>query len=320
MPGSGIVDAGEYGTSVNKVRLERPSRYSDGYFIDPVELTGRFIWTQDNLQEELRSGTEVRIKTRTMIPSYEKTSYEAEVPSNLIGADEGVQSNESASSDIASLELDFNYSKPESLVRYLMNMVCDKDSIVLDSFAGSGTTAHALLKQNAEDGGKRRFILVEMDAGIARNVTAGRISRVTGGYRDSAGVEVAGLGGGFQFCRLSKEPFFAPDGQIRDEVKFAELADFVWFSETGSGYRHGGRKSAKLGVHEGRGIYLLYNGILGDRSADGGNVLTSAVLDLLPKHDGPRVIYAAACRLGAPRLNREGISFKQTPYALDVSP
>jgi site-specific DNA-methyltransferase (adenine-specific)/adenine-specific DNA-methyltransferase len=320
MPGSGIVDAGEYGTSVNKVRLERPSRYSDGYFIDPVELTGRFIWTQDNLQEELRSGTEVRIKTRTMIPSYEKTSYEAEVPSNLIGADEGVQSNESASSDIASLELDFNYSKPESLVRYLMNMVCDKDSIVLDSFAGSGTTAHALLKQNAEDGGKRRFILVEMDAGIARNVTAGRISRVTGGYRDSAGVEVAGLGGGFQFCRLSKEPLFAPDGQIRDEVKFAELADFVWFSETGSGYRHGGRKSAKLGVHEGRGIYLLYNGILGDRSADGGNVLTSAVLDLLPKHDGPRVIYAAACRLGAPRLNREGISFKQTPYALDVSP
>jgi len=320
MPGQGTIDAGEYGTNVNKIRLENPSRYSDGYFIDPVALTGRFIWTQDNLLEELRSGTEVRIKTRTMIPSYEKASYEAEVPSNLIGADEGVQSNESASSDIASLALDFNYSKPESLVRYLVNMVCDTDSIVLDSFAGSGTTAHALLKQNAEDGGKRRFILVEMDAGIARNVTAERIRRVTQGYRNAAGAEIAGLGGGFQFCRLSNEPLFAPDGQIRDEVTFAELADFVWFSETGTGYRPGGKKSSKLGVHEGRGIYLLYNGILGDKSVDGGNVLTGMVLDLLPEHDGPRVIYAAACRLGTPRLHREGIVFRQTPYALEVSP
>jgi len=81
-----------------------------------------------------------------------------------------------------------------------------------------------------------------------------------------------------------------------------------------------GRKSAKLGVHEGRAIYLLYNGILDDLAIDSGNVLTGVVLDKLPKHDGSRVIYAAACRLGTPRLNREGIVFKQTPYALDVSP
>jgi site-specific DNA-methyltransferase (adenine-specific)/adenine-specific DNA-methyltransferase len=73
-------------------------------------------------------------------------------------------------------------------------------------------------------------------------------------------------------------------------------------------------------VHEGRAIYLLYNGILKDKSVDGGNVLTNSVLDVLEPHDGPRVIYAAACRLGAPRLQREGIAFKQTPYALDVSP
>jgi len=101
--------------------------------------------------------------------------------------------------------------------------------------------------------------------------------------------------------------------------RFAELAEFVWFSETGTGYTLARRKSAKLGVHDGRAIYLLYNGILGDKSVDGGNVLTSPVLGILPKHDGPRVIYAAACRLGTPRLNREGIVFKQTPYALDVS-
>ena len=103
-------------------------------------------------------------------------------------------------------------------------------------------------------------------------------------------------------------------------MTFAQLAEFVWFAETGVGYKSKRKKSPLLGIHEGRAIYLLYNGILDDLAIDGGNVLTGVVLDKLPKHAGPRVIYAAACRLGTPRLNREGIVFKQTPYALDVSP
>ncbi len=70
-------------------------------------------------------------------------------------------------------------------------------------------------------------------------------------------------------------------------------------------------------MHDGRAIYLLYNGILKDPSAAGGNVLTGAVFDRLPKFAGPKVIYAAANRMGA-RAGREGITFKQTPYALDV--
>lgn len=74
----------------------------------------------------------------------------------------------------------------------------------------------------------------------------------------------------------------------------------------------------ELGVHEGRGIYLLNNGILKDKSVGGGNVLTGPVFDILPPFDGPKTIYAAACRLGAPRLQREQIAFKQTPYALAV--
>ena len=70
------------------------------------------------------------------------------------------------------------------------------------------------------------------------------------------------------------------------------------------------------GVHRGRAVYLLYNGILKDKSVDGGNVLTSATLDDLPPHDGPRVVYAAGCRFSKARLEREGITFKQTPYAI----
>lgn len=215
--------------------------------------------------------------------------------------------------------------KPTRLIQHLLKIATDKDSLILDSFAGSGTTAHAVLKQNAEDGGNRRFILVEMDENIAQNVTRERVRRVAEGYTNAKGQAVAGLGGGFQFCRLSAEPLFDAGGQIRRDVKFAQLAEFVWFAETGTGFPHpnplpggeGVKLSPLLGVHEGRAIYLFYNGILKDKSVGGGNVLTGPVFDGLPKFAGPKVIYAAANRMGA-RAAREGITFKQTPYALEV--
>jgi site-specific DNA-methyltransferase (adenine-specific)/adenine-specific DNA-methyltransferase len=223
----------------------------------------------------------------------------------------------------------FDTPKPTRLIQRILQIATDKDSLILDSFAGSGATGHGVLRQNAEDGGNRRFILVEMDENIARNVTAERVKRAAGGYVNAKGQQVEGLGGGFQFCRLSTEPLFTAEGQIRPDVTFAQLAEFVWFAETGGGFPNphanpcpGGRGARELspllGVHEGRAIYLLYNGILKDRSAAGGNVLTAPVLNLLPPFDGPRVIYAAACRLGSARLLREGITFKQTPYALEV--
>ena len=207
--------------------------------------------------------------------------------------------------------------KPTRLIQRILQIASDKDSIILDSFAGSGTTGHAVLKQNAEDGGKRKFILVEMEEKIAGEITAERIRRVSSGYTDAKGNAVEGLGGGFQFCRLSEEPLFNEFGDIREDVTFQQLADFVWFSETGLGYTGDG-SSPLLGVHEGRAIYLLFNGILGDRRPRGGNILTRPVLDGLPDHGGPRVIYAAASRLGSAALQREGIVFKQTPYAIEV--
>jgi site-specific DNA-methyltransferase (adenine-specific)/adenine-specific DNA-methyltransferase len=228
-----------------------------------------------------------------------------------------------AHTDIANQELkdlfgekSFPTPKPSLLVQRILQIATDKGSLILDSFAGSGTTAHAVLKQNAEDGGNRRFILVEMDDNIAQNVTRERVRRVAEGYTNAKGEAVAGLGGGFQFCRLSAEPLFDAEGQIRRDVSFAQLAEFVWFAETGTGYT-GPADSPLLGVHEGRAIYLLYNGILKDRSVAGGNVLTGPVFEVLPKFAGPKVIYAAANRMGA-RTAREGITFKQTPYALQV--
>lgn len=214
----------------------------------------------------------------------------------------------------------FPFPKDSEVIADLVGMVVEPSDIVLDSFGGSGTTAHAVLKLNQHLREPVRFILVELDEDVARNKTRERVRKAIEGYTPLAGKKrapVEGLGGGFQFCRLSAEPLFDADGQIRSDVKFAQLAEFVWFAETGTGYP-GRADSPLLGEYEGRAIYLLYNGILKDKSVGGGNVLTSAVYEALPAFAGPKVIYAAACRLGGGRLAREGITFKQTPYALEV--
>jgi adenine-specific DNA-methyltransferase len=107
-------------------------------------------------------------------------------------------------------------------------------------------------------------------------------------------------------------------------VRFATLGSFVWMQETGAPSPmppHAGagskNKTPLLGVHEGRGIYLLFNGILGDKRPASGNVLTNEVLaaiDRICPHDGPKIIYGEACRLGAARLAAVDVTFKHIPY------
>ncbi len=119
-------------------------------------------------------------------------------------------------------------------------------------------------------------------------------------------------GGGFRFYRLG-ETVFDESGQINPAIRFAPLAAHIWFTETRQPLP-GVATSPRLGVHEGTAYDLLYNGILGDKRPDAGNVLTQAVIATLPPHDGPRVIYGEASRIGPERLKSLGIVFKQTPY------
>ncbi|HOI56617.1 MAG TPA: site-specific DNA-methyltransferase, partial [Phycisphaerae bacterium] len=163
-------------------------------------------------------------------------------------------------------------------------------------------------------GGNRRFILIEMDESICRDVTALRIRKATDGYGDTPG-----LGGGFRFCVLS-HPIFDESARIHAEVRFADLAAHVFFTETGEPIpkRPTGR-TPLIGECNGTAYYLLFNGILGDKRPDGGNVLTSSILEELPPFDGPKVIYGEGCRLGLARLKREGITFRQVPYEIKIT-
>jgi len=213
----------------------------------------------------------------------------------------------------------FENPKDHEVIMRLVRYVTKPGDLILDSFAGSGTTGHAVLQLNKEDGGNRRFILVEMESKIAREVSAERLRRVAAGYTDGKGERVQGLGGGFRYCELG-EPLFDENGKIRETVSFGDLARHVYFSETGEPLpRERVTKSPFLGACRGVGIYLLYNGILNDKRANGGNVLTRAVLAQLPPFDGQKVIYCAGCFLGRDRLQAERIIVRQTPYEIKVS-
>ncbi|MDL1977112.1 MAG: site-specific DNA-methyltransferase [Deltaproteobacteria bacterium] len=219
-------------------------------------------------------------------------------------------------------ESPFDTPKPTRLIQRILQIATDEDSIVLDSFVGSGTTGQAVLAQNKEDGGKRKCILVEMDKDICANITAKRLKFVVEGYvkkglKDKI-EDIPGLGGGFQYCYLGKT-LFDNTGQIAKSVSFIELARFVFFKESGlplSDEVSG--KTPLIGTHNDAAIYLLYNGILGDKTPQGGNALTRAVLADLPPHDGPKVVYGTSCRVGVTRLKQENIIFRQIPYELKV--
>ena len=205
--------------------------------------------------------------------------------------------------------------KPKSLIERIIQIASNKDSMIVDSFAGSGTTGHAVLAMNKADGGNRRFLLVEMDPAICQNVTAQRLERVSNGHQ-----EIEALGGGFRYCKLAT-PLFDEHGDIRSEVSFADLAAHVYFTETGEPIPKRAGKSPLLGVHHDRAIYLLFNGILGDKRPAGGNVLTHAVAQSLPRHPsgaGVRVVYGEACRLSPDSLKQYGIAFRQLPFELKV--
>jgi site-specific DNA-methyltransferase (adenine-specific)/adenine-specific DNA-methyltransferase len=203
--------------------------------------------------------------------------------------------------------------KPTRLLRRILEIATDKDSIVMDSFAGSGSTGHAVLASNKADGGTRKFILVEMDSDICSNITGQRLRRVSQGHKD-----IEPLGSGFRYCQLG-EPLFNAEGLIGKEVIFTDLAHHVFFTATGEPLpKTTKHKSPLIGISKDVAVYLLYNGILKDKSANGGNVLTRELLSSLPGHDGQKIIYGNGCRIGAERLKRERIIFRQIPYQLRV--
>lgn len=203
-------------------------------------------------------------------------------------------------------DVSFDTPKPERLIQRVFHIASNPGDIVLDSFLGSGTSVAVAHKM------KRKYIGIEMGEHAVTHVSP-RMKRVVDGEQGgvSKSVEWQG-GGGFRFYRLG-EAVFEDTGKLNPNVKFPALAAHIWFTETRTSYT-GQPNSPLLGIYEGVAHYLLYNGILGDKRPDSGNVLTMKVLNSIPEYEGEKVIYGEASRLGEARLKELNITFKQTPY------
>jgi adenine-specific DNA-methyltransferase len=158
------LDPGTFGSESYKVELLARTQVRGGQFVQPVRLRARFRWTQAYLEEQLESGVSVRIATKKLLPSYEKDSYGREALPNLIDDKVGVGTNENAGAEVEALmgAKVVSYPKPLSLLSYLVNSCTADEDVILDFFAGSGTTGHAVIAQNAADSGNRRYILVQL--------------------------------------------------------------------------------------------------------------------------------------------------------------
>ena len=209
----------------------------------------------------------------------------------------------------------FSTPKPERLMQRIIHIGTNPNDFVLDSFLGSGTTAAVAHKMG------RRWIGIEMGEHAVTHCLP-RLQKVVDG--EAGGISQAVNwqgGGGFSFVQLGA-PLFDEHGDLHADVRFADLAAFLWMRETGTAYDAAAcpvQGTPLLGAHEGRAVYLLYNGILGDRRPASGNVLTSAVLEAMRQtcwHDGPKVVYGEACLLGDARLAAAGITFRQLPHAV----
>ena len=199
----------------------------------------------------------------------------------------------------------FDTVKPVALIKSILFHVCEKDSIVLDSFAGSGTTAHAVSSMNKVDGGNRKFILVEM-MDYADSITAERVRRVIDGYGEGDKA-VEGTGGDFSFYELGPR-LLKDDGMLNEDAPEEKIREYIYYSEVRKPLEHAGGAQDKylLGVAYDTAYYFCYE-------KDAKTTLDRAMLARLKTKAESYVIYADKCDLSPSVMRRRHITFKKIP-------
>ena len=198
---------------------------------------------------------------------------------------------------------DFPNPKPVGTIQRILQIATAGDDIILDSFAGSGTTAHAVLNMNKADGGHRKFILVEM-MDYADSITAERVKRVIRGYGEGKNA-VEGTGGNFSFYDLG-EPLLVGDC-LNEAVAPEKIREYIWFMETKQPYAPpSGGNPYYLGKHNNTGYYFYYEP---QRVTVLGYAFLSTIME---KADGT-VIYADRCSISEDKLAKMGVTFKKIP-------
>lgn len=300
--------AGIYGTKKNEVVLLKDVWFRNGKFESDIELESRFIWTQDNLENEIEKGTKIIFKGKSLAPRYDKAAYSSEVPRNLIDDEDCVGTTEQGGATLTTIfdnKKIFDYPKDVSLLEYIVNFLCDKNSIILDSFAGSGTTAHAVLNLNKKDKGNRKFILVEMED-YAENITAERVRRVMQGYGEGKNA-VAGTGGAFDYYELG-ERMFDEDQNLNENIGEEKIREYIYYTETKRHLERERTEASKylLDTFNATGYYFYYE-------HDRLTTLSIDTLHIVTERAEQYVIYADICTVPPQVLAAQNITFKKIP-------
>lgn len=312
----GVWKSGDY--TCNKSASERPNLYYP--VIHP--LTKKEIWPKKTAVWRYNQETHLEHIAKGLIwwgkdgknqtPAFKRFLNEIDDTSGhqSVWLWQEVGHTQDAKREVQKLDPDnpFSTPKPEKFLHRILYIATNPNDLVLDSFLGSGTTAAVAHKMN------RRYIGIEMGE-HAQTHCQTRLQKVVDG--EQGGISTAADwqgGGGFRFFKLG-EAVFDEYGSLNSAIKFPTLAAHIWYLENKTPLQ-GQADRPLLGVDNGTAYYLLYNGILGDRRPQGGNVLTSAVLNELPDIQNQQkiVIYGESCRLGAARLQQANITFKQIPY------
>ena len=198
----------------------------------------------------------------------------------------------------------FDTPKPSRLIERILQIASAPDSIILDSFAGSGTTAHAVLNMNKADSGHRRFILVEM-MDYAESITAERVKRVIDGYgKEKSAVE--GTGGDFTFYDLGPV-LLLPNGNLNEDVGAEKIREYVYFMETKTAIEPDKEDEPYyMGVHLDSAYYFYYQ-------KDGITSLNRDFLHGVKTKAERYTIYADLCTLSPAELEQYHITFKKIP-------
>lgn len=198
----------------------------------------------------------------------------------------------------------FDTPKPARLIEMILKIATDKNSIILDSFAGSGTTGHAVLNMNEADGGHRKFILVEM-MDYAETITAERVRRVIDGYGTGKNA-VDGTGGDFTFYDLG-EVLLLPDGNLNESVGTDRIREYVWYMETKTPLRAVDSDNPYyLGESRGTGYYFFYE-------KEALTTLNFDFLSTITEQAEGYLIYADLCTIPDEELKKYNITFKKIP-------
>lgn len=192
--------------------------------------------------------------------------------------------------------------KPIAFIKHLLKVATNgEDEIVLDSFAGSGSTGHAVMDLNKEDGGNRKFILVEMEDHIVKEITTNRIKNA---------IQKNKYDSSFEYCKLDK-PLFDENGQIEESCEFNQFATYIYFTETQTNIDKKKIENNFIGEFSDTEFYLIYK-------EKNKNILTKSFLKKLRKTGNKKVVYADKNYLEDDILLKHNIQFKQIPYEVKV--